>query len=46
MAYSTPAFYGNTVFEENRGRALVVSIISDIVELTVTLSMQGTCIQG
>ena len=39
MAYSTLAFYGNTVFEQNRGRALVVSriIISNDVLLTITV---------
>ena len=37
MTYSTVAFYDNTVFEQNRGRALEVSIISNDVLLTITV---------
>ena len=37
MTYSTVAFYDNTVFEQNRGRALEVSNISNDVLLTITV---------
>ena len=39
MAYSTLAFYGNTVFEQNRGKAIVVSIVSNDVLLSITAFM-------